>query len=144
MSEQRADTMDTPPKIVLIAVIVVCLVGLFIAQSRLNNQRGELSPTYLEPLQDAPPMLALTTQALGGFRGLISSYLWLRANEMQLKKKYQEQMQLSEWVAQLQPHVSMVWQNRAWNMANDIKLAANNPSAAKAPSHAKTIPNARI
>ena len=27
---------------------------------RLNNQRGELSPTYLEPLQDAPPMLALT------------------------------------------------------------------------------------
>ena len=67
-------------------------------QSKLNNQRGELSPTYLENLQDAPPMLALTTQALGGFRGLISSYLWLRANEMQLKKKYQEQMQLSEWL----------------------------------------------
>ena len=122
MSEQRADTMDTPPKIVLIALIIVCLVGLFIAQSRLNNQRGELSPTYLEPLQDAPPMLALTTQALGGFRGLISSYLWLRANEMQLQKKYQEQMQLSEWVAQLQPHVSTVWRNRAWNMAYNISV----------------------
>ena len=86
MSEQRADTMDTPPKIVLIALIVVCLVGLFIAQSRLNNQRGELSPTYLEPLQDAPPMLALTTQALGGFRGLISSYLWLRAMKCSCRK----------------------------------------------------------
>ncbi len=108
MSEQRADTMDTPPKVGLILVVIVCLFGLFIVQSRLNNQRGELSPTYLEPLQDAPPMLALTTQALGGFRGLISSYLWLRANKMQLQKKYQEQMQLSEWVAQLQPHVSTV------------------------------------
>ena len=68
-------------------------------------------------------MLALTTQSLGGFRGLISSYLWLRANEMQLQKKYQEQMQLSEWVAQLQPHVSMVWRNRAWNMAYNISVS---------------------
>ena len=80
---------DIPPKLALVAFISVSLVGLFFVQGNLNAQRGELSPTYLEPLQDAPPMLALTTQALGGFRGLISSYLWLRANEMQLQKKYQ-------------------------------------------------------
>ena len=114
---------DIPPKLALVAFISVSLVGLFFVQGNLNAQRGELSPTYLEPLQDAPPMLALTTQALGGFRGLISSYLWLRANEMQLQKKYQEQMQLSEWVAQLQPHVSMVWRNRAWNMAYNISVS---------------------
>ena len=113
---------DVPSKLALIAIISVSLAGLFFIQSNLNAQRGELSPSYLEPLQDAPPMLALVTQSLGGFRGLISSYLWLRANEMQLQKKYQEQMQLSEWVAQLQPHVSMVWRNRAWNMAYNISV----------------------
>ena len=120
--ENRNTTMDTPPKIALVGMIMVSLAGLFLVQDGLNTQRGELSPTYLEPLQDAPPLLALTTQALGGFRGLISSYLWLRANEMQLQKKYQEQMQLSEWVAQLQPKVSMVWRNRAWNMAYNISV----------------------
>ncbi len=120
--KNRSDTMDTPPKVALIGVIFLCFGGLFILQGSLNSQRGELSPTYLEPLQDAPPLLALTTQSLGGFRGIISSYLWLRANNMQLKKKYQEQMQLSEWVAQLQPQVSMVWRNRAWNMAYNISV----------------------
>ena len=120
--ENRSTTMDTPPKIALIGMVMVSLAGLFLVQDGLNTQRGELSPTYLEPLQDAPPLLALTTQSLGGFRGLISSYLWLRANEMQLQKKYQEQMQLSEWVAQLQPKVSMVWRNRAWNMAYNISV----------------------
>ena len=118
----RSTTMDTPPKVALGGVILFSLAGVFMVQGGLNAQRGELSPTYLEPLQDAPPMLALTTQVLGGFRGLISSYLWLRANEMQLQKKYQEQMQLSEWVAQLQPHVSMVWRNRAWNMVYNISV----------------------
>ena len=120
--ENRSTTMDTPPKVALIGVVMISLAGLFLVQGGLNDQRGELSPTYLEPLQDAPPLLALTTQSLGGFRGLISSYLWLRANEMQLQKRYQEQMQLSEWVAQLQPHVSMVWRNRAWNMAYNISV----------------------
>ena len=87
--KNRSDTMDTPPKVALVGVIFLCFGGLFILQGSLNSQRGELSPTYLEPLQDAPPLLALATQSLGGFRGIISSYLWLRANNMQLKKKYQ-------------------------------------------------------
>jgi hypothetical protein len=78
--ENRNTTMDTSPKIALVGMIMVSLAGLFLVQDGLNTQRGELSPTYLEPLQDAPPLLALTTQSLGGFRGLISSYLWLRAN----------------------------------------------------------------
>ena len=38
---------------------------------------------YEQPLENAPPMLAFTTVALGGFRGLISNALWMRANELQ-------------------------------------------------------------
>ena len=49
----------------------------------LNAERAALGLTRLKPLDNAPPMLAFTTVALGGFRGLIANYLWLRANQMQ-------------------------------------------------------------
>ena len=49
----RSTTMDTPPKVGLVGVILISLAGVFMVQGGLNAQRGELSPTYLEPLQDA-------------------------------------------------------------------------------------------
>ena len=78
--KNRSNTMDTPPKVALVGAMLLCFCGLFVMQGSLNSQRGELSPTYLEPLQDAPPLLALTTQSLGGFRGIISSFLWLNVD----------------------------------------------------------------
>ena len=122
MKNKRAKTLDSLPKPVLVGIIFVSVTLAFVVQERLNTQRGELSNAYLEPLQNAPPMLVLTTQALSGFRGIISSYLWLRANEAQLDKRYQEQMQLSQWVSQLQPNVPTVWVNRAWNMAYNLSV----------------------
>ena len=122
MKNKRAKTLDSLPKPVLVGIIFVSVTLAFVVQERLNTQRGELSNAYLEPLQNAPPMLVLTTQALSGFRGIISSYLWLRANEAQLDKRYQEQMQLSQWVSQLQPTVPTVWVNRAWNMAYNLSV----------------------
>ncbi len=127
MKSNRAKTLDSVPKPILLAIMVVLVALAFVAQERLNTQRGELSHTHLEPLQNAPPMLVLTTQALSGFRGIISSYLWLRANEMQLQKRYQEQMQLSQWVSQLQPTVPTVWVNRAWNMAYNVSVKYPDP-----------------
>ena len=120
MSETRANVLDNLPKPALIGIFIASVVGIFFVQGQLNTQRGQLSPTYIEPLQDAPPMLTLTTETLGGFRGLISSYLWLRSNEMQLEKNYPEQMQLAEWITQLQPTVPAGWVNRSWNMAYNI------------------------
>lgn len=122
MTTPRAKTLDSLPKPVLGGLIVLLLALTFLVQGRLNEQRAELSHNYLEPLQNAPPMLVLATQALSGFRGIISSYLWLRANEAQLEKRYQEQMQLSQWVSQLQPNVPTVWANRSWNMAYNISV----------------------
>jgi hypothetical protein len=122
MTTRRAKTLDSLPKPVLGGLIVLLLALTFLVQGRLNEQRAELSHNYLEPLQNAPPMLVFATQALSGFRGIISSYLWLRANEAQLEKRYQEQMQLSQWVSQLQPNVPTVWANRSWNMAYNISV----------------------
>ena len=67
-------------------------------------------------------MLAFTTVALGGFRGLISNYLWIRSNDLQLDDKYFEAAQLADWITDLEPHFSQVWLFQAWNMAYNISV----------------------
>jgi len=104
------------------ALIVVMLLTVFYFQGRLNHERAKRSLTYMEPLENAPPMLAFTSVALGGFRGMISTALWFRLNEMQLEDKFFEMMQLAEWITQLQPHIPGVWTFQAWNLGYNISV----------------------
>ena len=129
MNKERVTIFNNLSKPALIGIMLVCLFGVFLAQGKLNTERGKLSPSHLEPLQDAPPMLALVTQSIGGFRGIISSYLWMRSNEMQQTKNYPEQMQLAKWITQLQPQVPAAWVNRSWNMAYNISKNYSEPEA---------------
>ena len=55
------------------------LVGVSRLQWSLNRDRDRLGLTRVRALENAPPVLAFTTMALGGFRGLISNALWMRA-----------------------------------------------------------------
>jgi len=91
-------------------------------QKSMDRDRVQLGLTISEPLQNAPPMLAFTTVALGGFRGLISNYLWMRANDLQLDDKYLEAAQLADWITDLEPHFATVWVFQAWNMAYNISV----------------------
>ena len=91
-------------------------------QKSLNRDRVQLGLTIGSPLQDAPPLLAFTTVALGGFRGLISNLLWIRANDLQMDDKYFEAAQLADWITDLEPHFAQVWVFQAWNMAYNISV----------------------
>ena len=73
MSKERATILNNLSKPALIGIMLVCLFGVFLAQGKHNTERGKLSPTPMAPLQDAPPMLVLVTQSIGGFRGIIRS-----------------------------------------------------------------------
>ncbi len=119
MSE-RITIPNNLPKPLLAVIMALCLLGVAFVSGHLNKERGKMSPTYVEPLHDAPPMLSLASEAFGGFRGVISTYLWHRSNDMQQAKKYPEQMQLNEWITQIQPHVPQAWSNRAWNLGYNI------------------------
>ena len=105
-------------------------VFLFVSgrvQKNLNQDRDALGLTISEPLQDAPPVLALTTQALGGFRGLISNFLWMRANDLQINDQYFEAAQLADWITDLEPHFTQVWVYQGWNMAYNISVKFTAP-----------------
>ena len=88
----------------------------------LNRDREQLGLTRLHALKNAPPVLAFTTVALGGFRGLISNVLWIRANDLQNDDKFFEAAQLADWITELEPHFTQVWLFQAWNMAYNISV----------------------
>jgi hypothetical protein len=114
------------------AGLVLALLPLFglvwVTQSHLNVARDRLGLTRVAPLENAPPVLAFTTVALGGFRGIIANLLWLRATDLQEEDKYFEMVQLADWITKLQPHMVSVWVHEAWNMAYNISIKFTEPS----------------
>ncbi len=109
-------------KILLVILALVLLVGVFQVQESLNLDRDSLGLTRVEPLENAPPVLAFTTVALGGFRGLISNILWIRASDLQDEDKFFEMAQLADWITKLEPHFVQVWLVQSWNMAYNISV----------------------
>lgn len=109
-------------KVLTLALVVALLTGASFTQRALNRDRDRLELTRVAPLQNAPPLLALTTVALGGFRGLVVNALWMRLDDLQQADKYFEMVQLADWITKLQPHYPHVWAVQAWNMAYNISV----------------------
>jgi len=109
-------------KSLLLALAALLLVSVAPIQRAMNRDRKTLGITRVEPLENAPPVLAFTTVALGGFRGLISNALWIRANDLQEDDKFFEMAQLADWITKLEPHFVQVWLVQAWNMAYNISV----------------------
>src|SRR6516164_2318638 len=109
-------------KILLLLLAAIFLVGGGWVQNSLNRDRETLGLTRAAVLENAPPMLAFTTVALGGFRGLISNFLWIRANDLQQDDKFFEAAQLADWITKLEPTYAAVWVFQGWNMAYNISV----------------------
>jgi len=109
-------------KIILLILAAALITGAGTLQKSLNHDRDTLGLTHVEGLTNAPPILAFTTVALGGFRGLISNMLWTRAGQLQEEDKFFEMAQLSDWITKLEPHFSQVWVHQGWNMAYNISV----------------------
>lgn len=113
---------DRLKKILLLLLAVVLLIASTLTQRSLNRDRDTLGLTRVTPLENAPPLLAFTTVALGGFRGIIANLLWIRANDLQEEDKFFEMAQLADWITKLEPHFSAVWVYQAWNMSYNISV----------------------
>ena len=109
-------------KAMLGGVSALLFFGVSQVQSLLNIDRKELGFTVLTPLENAPPFLAFTTVALGGFRGLVSNFLWMREDQLQQDERFFEMVQLSDWISKMEPHFATVWTHEAWNMAFNISV----------------------
>ena len=111
--------------------LVISAIGLLVlaafTQTHLNRDRARMGVRGVALPESAPPVLAFTTVALGGFRGLIANALWIRATDLQDEDKFFEMVQLADWITKLQPHFVTVWVHQAWNMAYNISVKFSNP-----------------
>lgn len=112
----------TLKKLALGGLAVVMIAAAGTVQRSLNGERVRLKLTKQAPIDNMPPVLTLTTVALGGFRGLIANVLWVRANDLQQDEKFFEAVQLADWITKLQPHFTTVWVHQAWNMGYNISV----------------------
>jgi hypothetical protein len=115
-------------KLLLVALAGAMLILGGWRQRALNADRAALGLTLNAPLENAPPVLAFTTVALGGFRGIIANFLWIRANDLQIDGKYFEILQLADWITKLQPRSAAVWRYQAWNMTYNVATKFRDPA----------------
>lgn len=108
---------------VFIAVSIVLLMGIYVTQNSMNAiRKAEKLTADEEIFENAPPAVAVTTVALGAFRGLVADWLWLRSNKMQDEGAYFEMVQLASWIVKLQPRFTGATAFLAWNMAYNVSV----------------------
>lgn len=106
-------------------VVVVLLVVISVCQTNMNRLIDQHKLTDTDPVENAPPIVAFTTVALGSFRGLLADILWLRTTTLQDQGKYYEMVQLASWITKLQPRFTGATAYLAWNMAYNISVTCS-------------------
>ena len=115
------------PFLLLLLLLAVTASLVAPLQGRMNALRVKHELTENTPLENAPPVIAFTTVALGGFRGLIADALWVRASTLQDEGQYFEMFQLASWIVRLQPRFTGAISYQAWNMAYNISVTFSSP-----------------
>jgi hypothetical protein len=106
---------------ILLGVAILLLMGAGRRHRSLVDMRRDRDLQQVAP-EDTTPLVAITTVAFGGFRGLVADALWVRANKLQDEGQYFELVQLSKWITQLEPRVPEVWSFQGWNLAYNISV----------------------
>lgn len=65
--------------------------------------------------------------ALGGFRGLVSDFLWLRAIQMKDEGRFDEITLLCKLIIDVQPRFTGVWRFMAWNLSYNLAYETSTP-----------------
>ena len=112
--------------IVLLAGAILLCCNMFV-QSRLDESIRKNKLIDEQFVEGAPPLVAFTTVALGGFRGIIADLLWFRAMALQDEGKYFEMVQLASWIMKLQPKSTATAAYLGWNMAYNISVTYSMP-----------------
>lgn len=110
---------------VLVVVSLLLLFGVSRSAASMDRQVAEKHLRFTGQIENAPPMVAFTTVALGSFRGLVADLLWLRAGALQEQGNYFEMVQLARWITDLQPTFSGATAYLAWNMAYNISVTCS-------------------
>lgn len=114
--------------VIWLLALLITLGGAARVNRGLREERRARGLTQADPLENAPPLVAFTTVALGGFRGMLADWLWLRASKLQEDGRYFELVQLADWITKLEPRLTPVWAFHGWNLAYNISVLFDDPA----------------
>lgn len=109
----------------IIPVLTVFVIISNFIQIQMNQIRDKEKLTDTSIVENAPPIIAFTTVALGSFRGILADILWLRVIRLQDQGQYFEMVQLASWITKLQPRFTAATAYLAWNMAYNISVTCS-------------------
>ncbi|HPY75930.1 MAG: hypothetical protein KBC30_09555 [Planctomycetes bacterium] len=93
----------------------------------INIKREEYNLTHNPIMDNAPPELVLATTALGGLRGFLIDYLWLRVLELRNQGNHYEVIHLYNLIGKLEPRIPEVWILNSSEMAYNISITMPTP-----------------
>lgn len=108
-----------------IAAAVALAAAAAAAGAALSSMRTSSAPSAAAET----PWVRYVMVGLGGFRGVISEVLWIRADRLQEQGRYFELAQLSDWICALDPRAADAWSFNAWNLSYNICAMVPSPDA---------------
>jgi len=121
VADDAVKSVRAPNKIKMVLAIVYILVAVpFIMawQDVVNSIRDR--ERHLEMSIDIDPVEFLGSGMIGGLRGVMIDYLWIKVISLEQKHEYYEIRPLIELIQKLQPNLASTWSFNSWNLANNI------------------------
>lgn len=108
--------------------LILLAVGLLALAAVWGRHSPAVGAAPMALISEVPPGVRFVSMALGGFRGLLADFLWVRASNLQEEGKFFEVAQLADWITRLEPRYPEVWAYHAWNMAYNITAVVADPA----------------
>src|SRR6516165_4708481 len=114
-------------KIIYAIIILLCFVAMFPYGVWLSEEkkRRDLGEAAIGQIDTGSFMMKLFL--LGGFRGIVANYLWLKAEENKRDHDWDRLKSNVDLITKLQPHFLSIWTFQGWNLAYNVSVEWDAP-----------------
>jgi hypothetical protein len=119
---------DSFRKKIIYAVIIVVLFSSMYPYGRWLadvKRRRDLGEAAIGQIDTGSFMMKLFL--LGGFRGIVANYLWLKAEENKRDHDWDRLKSNVDLITKLQPHFLSIWTFQGWNLAYNVSVEWDAP-----------------
>jgi len=112
---------------VTLGVIYIAAMFVFIPWWQGNISGIRERENHFEIQFEVTPIEFLGSGMIGGFRGIMIDYLWIKVVGLEQKHKYFEAAALVDLIQKLQPNIAATWSFNSWNLAYNISTDYRSP-----------------
>jgi len=113
---------------IVYGLLIVGLFGLMFPYTNWLNEekrRKDLGEAAIGQIDTGSFMLKLAM--IGGMRGIVVDYLWMRTDELKREQDWDKLASTAEFITKLQPHFLSAWTYQGWNLAYNVSVEWDAP-----------------